>query len=349
MLKKPEWIDDVVENIETHIKNAHKLQVAYTKKKQEKKASVQDYMEVKQAIDGFYRDVPGAMHSNPIYHMRYQGLAASSWHGRRALKQMTKKMQSVNGIDTDALIEYRDLGASIKQEKIRKLQEAAMGMLRKHPHESMVKPENAHLIIQWRAKQLTGLIQSLLRDPLDADLPTAESLVKKINNEQVRVFNEEYDLYVNAMKTFNEEKFVPYSKKGDKASYAEFMRVRNAPVENYGVELSEIGRVLVPMWARAQMSTEGLPYAKKLDLEGRFVPSALEQQCQANMDEMRGALSDRAVTGRFGRPQKDVSYRVDRVMELYECRPLKEIKELTVKQALADYDNIVKTEFADGM
>ena len=67
------------------------------------------------------------------------------------------------------------------------------------------------------------------------------------------------------------------------------------------------------------------------------------------MDEARGALSDRAVTGRFGRPQKDVSYRVDRVMELYECRPLKDIKALTVKQALADYDNIVKTEFADGM
>ena len=349
MLKKPEWIDDVVENIQNEIIRANAAKNAFESKKKMKKATTQDYIEVKQAIDGFYRDVPGAMHSNPIYHMRYQGLAASSWHGRKAIKQMSKTLQKSKGIEVDDLIHYVDMGASIKQEKIRKLQESALALLRKHPHESMVKPENAHLIIQWRAKQLTALIQSLLRDPLDAALPSAEALVKKIDNEQRRVFNVEYDLYINAMKSFNDQKYLAYEKKGDKASYAEFMRVRNAPVENYGVELSEIGRVLVPMWARAQMSTEGLAYAKKLDIDGRFVPNELEKQCQAQMDEARGALSDRAVTGRFGRPQKDVSFRVDRVMELYECRPLKDIKELTVKQALADYDNIVKTEFADGM
>ncbi|MBQ9791257.1 MAG: hypothetical protein IJW28_01590 [Clostridia bacterium] len=366
MLKKPEWIDGVIERIESEVIRADHMQKQYMSLKRTGKATTQDYVNILNTIENFYK---GSRMSNSVEQgMGYQSLAASSWHGRHAIKSMQRRLKSANGIDTEAVIEFRDMTAAIKKSKIETLRKEALALiLNSHPHmdytgenqydvngkKKKISPEAqsaVQRIQRWRISQLTALIESEYRKPLQAELPTAEYLFNKINKEQERVLNADYNEYLKAMETFNEKKFVPYANKKDSATYAEYEAVRNAPVEAYGVELSEIGHALVPMIARSQASVYGYALCDRLTLDGRFYkPTELESICQTQMDTVRDKLSSKVVQGVFGRPRKDVSYRVDRVIDLYKCRPLKDIKNLTVEQALSDYENLVKTESQDGM
>ena len=368
MLKKPEWIDGVIARIEPEIIKADDMQKEYMTLKKKKTATTKDYVDIIATIDHFYKGQSNS--SNFALGMGYQGLAASSWHGRRAIKEMEKRLKNGSGIITKDVIEFRDMTGIFKKGQIEKLRQDALKLLlASHPHQNITgeeltgepefvqskknDPERARtkrVVQNWRINQLNALIDSIYREPLQADVPTAESLVKKINNEQKRVFNEEYNNYLNAMTSFNALKYVPYYKKGEKATFAEYERVRNAPVEAYGAELSELGRALIPALARAQASMDGLAICDRLTLQGTYEPSKLEAFCQHQIDDIRTALSSKAVQGvHGGRPMQSKAEFVERVIDLYKCRPLKDISTITIDQAIADFDSLVKTGFQDGM
>lgn len=348
MFKKPEWIDEVISNIQGEIFRANLLRTGYQTNKRLKRATTQEYVEVLRAIEAIRKDAPGP---TSTFNMRYNTLAASSWHGRRALKTMTRRIKAANGIDTDELLEYRDIAGDVRKGQIEKLRaEAKRLVLLSHPQQDISNKASDNVVYFWRINQLNALIDGVYRDTLWTELPTAEALVKKIDREQTRVFNEDYNNYLNAMVSFNALKYLPYKKKGERASYAEYEKIRNAPAEAYGVQLSEIGRVLVPALARAQASTDGVAYTDRLSLEGEFVPSTLESTCQKQMDDIRTALSSKAVQGLHGgRPRQSKAHFVDRVIDLYKCRPLSEVKRLTVETAIKDFDGLVMTDGQDGM
>ena len=241
MLKKPEWIDGVIERIESEVIRADHMQKQYMSLKRIGKATTQDYVNILNTVENFYK---GSRMSNSVEQgMGYQSLAASSWHGRHAIKSMQRRLKSANGIDTEAVIEFRDMTAAIKKSKIETLRKEALALiLNSHPHmdytgenqydvngkKKKISPEAqsaVQRIQRWRISQLTALLESEYRKPLQAELPTAEYLFNKINKEQERVLNADYNEYLKAMETFNEKKFVPYANKKDSATYAEYEAV----------------------------------------------------------------------------------------------------------------------------